>query len=150
VIVFWFLAYFLVHTRFYNKICFASCYFVISVVHTEPKANTNKTQTSRFMWFFKTRYVHGDSRLYIIEGMIQTLNSTRYNPSKPSVSLLHLVFLSNLLFLTLKIVLALTAHTSSTSCTIAFSLSPFIGEMRVLVATNKKQTTPNYYNKYSG
>ena len=80
--------------------------------------------------------------------MIQTLNSTRYNLSKPSVSLLHLVFLSNLLFLTLKIALTLTAHTSSTSCTLDFSLSPFIGEMRVLAATNIKQTTPNYYNKY--
>jgi len=88
--------------------------------------------------------------MYIIRGMIQTLNSTRYNPSKPSVSLLHLVFLSNLLFLTPKTALALTAHTSSTSCTLALFLSLFIGEMRVLAATNKKQATPNYYNKYGG
>jgi hypothetical protein len=65
------------------------------VVHTGPKANTNKTQTSRFTWFPKTGYVHGGSWLYINGGMIQTLNSTQYNPTKPSVSLLHL-FLSNL------------------------------------------------------
>jgi hypothetical protein len=65
------------------------------VVHTGPKANTNKTQTSRFTWFPKTGYVHGGSRLYINGGMIQTLNSTQYNPTKTSVSLLH-SFLSNL------------------------------------------------------
>ena len=46
----------------------------------------------------KPSTIHGDSRLYIIEGMIQTLNSTQYNPIKPSVSLLHSVFLSNLYF----------------------------------------------------
>jgi hypothetical protein len=64
-------------------------------VHTGPKANTNKTQTSRFTWFPKIGYVHGGSRLYIIGGMIQTLNSTQYNPTKLSVSLLH-SFLSNM------------------------------------------------------
>jgi hypothetical protein len=53
------------------------------VVHTGPKANTNKTQTSRFTWFPKTGYIHGGSRLYINGGMIQTLNSTQYNPQKP-------------------------------------------------------------------
>jgi hypothetical protein len=52
-------------------------------VHTGPKANTNKTQTSRFTWFPKTGYVHGGSRLYINGGMIQTLNSTQYNPQNP-------------------------------------------------------------------
>jgi hypothetical protein len=57
------------------------------VVHTGSKANTNKTQTSRFTWFPKTGYIHGGSRLYINGGMIQTLNSTQYNPTKPSVSL---------------------------------------------------------------
>jgi hypothetical protein len=46
------------------------------VVHTGLKANTNKTQISRFTWFLKTGYVHGGSRLYIIGGMIQTLYST--------------------------------------------------------------------------
>ena len=55
----------------------------VIVVHTGPKANTNKTQTSRFTWFPKTGYVHGGSKLYINGGMIQTLNSTQYNPQKP-------------------------------------------------------------------
>jgi hypothetical protein len=85
------------------------------VVHTGPKANTNKTQTSRFTWLPKTRYVHGGSRLYIIRGMIQTLNSTQYNPTKLSVSLLHSVFLSNLLFLTLTVALFSSAHLHSYS-----------------------------------
>jgi hypothetical protein len=53
------------------------------VVHTGPKANTNKTQTSRFTWFPKTGYIHGGNKLYINGGMIQTLNSTQYNPQKP-------------------------------------------------------------------
>jgi hypothetical protein len=53
------------------------------VVHTGPKANTKKTQTSRFTWFPKTGYIHGGSRLYINGGMIQTLNSTQYNLWKP-------------------------------------------------------------------
>jgi hypothetical protein len=83
----------------------------VSVVHTGPKANTNKTQTSRFTWFPKTGYVHGGSRLYINGGMIQTLNSTQYNPTKPSVSLLH-SFLSNLHFLP-----SLTVALSSSLCT---------------------------------
>jgi hypothetical protein len=77
------------------KWCEVSLLEEIHVVHTGPKANTNKTQTSRFTWFPKTGYVHGGSRLYINGGMIQTLNSTQYNPTKPSVSLLH-SFLSNL------------------------------------------------------
>ena len=81
--------------------------FIVVVVHTGPKANTNKTQTNRFTWFPKTGYVHGGSRLYINGGMIQTLNSTQYNPTKPSVSLLHSVFLSNLHFLTLTVALSL-------------------------------------------
>ena len=81
--------------------------------------------------------------------MIQTLNSTHYNPIKHSVSLLYSVFLSNLLLLPLKVAHTLTAHFLYI-CTLALSLSPFIREMRALVATNKKQTTPNYYNKYSG
>ena len=42
-----------------------------------------KSQTSKFTWFPKTGYVHGGSRLYINGGMIQTLNSTQYNPQKP-------------------------------------------------------------------
>ena len=84
------------------------------VVHTGPKANTNKkTQTSRFTWFPKTGYVHGGSRLYIIGGMIQTLNSTQYNPTKPSVSLLHSVFLSNLHSFTLTVALFSSAHLHS-------------------------------------
>ena len=70
--------------------------FKLFVVHTEPKTNTNKTQTNRFTWFFKIEYVHGDNRLYIIGRMIQTLNSTQYNPTKPSVLLLHSVFILNL------------------------------------------------------
>jgi hypothetical protein len=80
------------------------------VVHIGPKANINKTQRSSFTWFPKTGCVHGGSRLYIIRGMIQTLNSSQYNPTKPNVSLLHLVFLSNLLFFTLTVALALIAH----------------------------------------
>jgi len=76
----------------------------------DRKQTQIKTQTSRFTWFPKTGYVHGGSRLYIIGGMIQTLNSTQYNPTKPNVSLLHLVFLSNLLFFTLTVALALTAY----------------------------------------
>jgi len=56
---------------------------VETVVHTGPKANTKITQTSRFTWFPKTGYVHGGSRLYINGGMIQTLDSTQYNPQKP-------------------------------------------------------------------
>ena len=83
---------------------------VIYVVHTGPKANTNKTQTSRFTWFPKTGYVHGGNRLYIIGGIIQTLNSTQYNPTKPSVSLLHSVFLSNLHSFTLTVALFPSAH----------------------------------------
>lgn len=70
----------------------------VCVVHTGPKANTNKTQTSRFTWFPKTGYVHGGNRLYIIGGMIQTLNSTQYNPTKPSVSLTLGVSLKSTLF----------------------------------------------------
>jgi hypothetical protein len=62
----------------------------------DRKQTQIKHNTSRFTWFPKTGYVHGGSRLYIIGGMIQTLNSTKYNPTKPSVSLLHSVFLSNL------------------------------------------------------
>jgi len=97
---------------------------VSTVVHTGPKANTNKTQTSRFTWFPKTGYVHGDSRLYIIWGMIQTLNSTQYNPIKSSVSLLHSVFLSNLHFLTLPVALTLTAYFfyTYTHCTLYLHL----------------------------
>lgn len=68
------------------------------VVHTGPKANTNKTQTNRFTWFPKTGYVHEGNRLYIIGGMIQTLNSTQYNPTKPSVSLTLGVSLKSTLF----------------------------------------------------
>ena len=90
-------------------------------MHTGPKANTNKTQTSRFTWFPKTGYVHGGSKLYIIGEIIQTLNSTPVQPQNP-------VFHSNLLT-TLKV--ALTAHTSSLALfSIALSLSPFIGERR--------------------
>jgi hypothetical protein len=37
--------------------------------------------------------------------MIQTLNSTQYNPTKPSVSLLHSVFLSSLHSFTLTVAL---------------------------------------------
>ena len=95
----------------------------INVVHTGPKANTNKTQTSRFTWFPKTGYVHGGSRLYINGGMIQTLNSTQYNPTKPSVSLLHSVFLSNLHSFTLTVALFPSAHLH-THCTLS-SLSFF-------------------------
>ena len=36
------------------------------VVHTGPKANTNKTLTSRFTWFPLIGYVHGGNILYII------------------------------------------------------------------------------------
>lgn len=96
------------------------------VVHTGPKANTNKTQTSRFTWFPKTGYVHGGSRLYINGGMIQTLNSTQYNPTKPSVSLLHSVFLSNLHFLTLTVALSLLPlHTHCTLSSLSFFSSVF-------------------------
>jgi hypothetical protein len=45
------------------------------VVHTGPKANTNKTQTSRFTWFPKTGYVHRGSKLYIIGGMLYYLEN---------------------------------------------------------------------------
>ena len=76
--------------------------------------------------------------------MIQTLNSTQYNPTKPSVSLLHSVFLLNLLLFTLTVALALTTHLLS----LALSLSPFIGEMKALATINKYQTTAKYYNKY--
>jgi len=85
----------------------------LAVVHTGPKANTNKTQTSRFTWFPKTGYIHGGSRLYINGGMIQTLNSTQYNPTKPSVSLLHSVFLSSLHSFTLTVALFSSAHLHS-------------------------------------
>jgi len=56
--------------------------------------------------------------------MIQTLNSTQYKPTKPSVSLLHSVFLSNLHFLTLTIALTLTAHFlyTYTHCTLYLHL----------------------------
>jgi len=50
------------------------------IVHTGLKANTNKTQTKHkqadLRCSSKTGYVHGGNRLYIIGGMIQTLNST--------------------------------------------------------------------------
>ena len=97
-------------------------------MHTGPKANTNKTQTSRFTWFPKTGYVHGGSRLYINGGMIQTLNSTQYNPTKPSVSLFTRCFSQ------------IYTCTLSQSCTVFFSLhftthtalscTLFIGEWR--------------------
>ena len=94
---------------------------VHTVVHTGPKANTKKTQTSRFTWFPKTGYVHGGSRLYINGGMIQTLNSTQYNPTKPSVSLLHSVFLSNLHSFTLTVALSfLPLHTHCTLSSLSF------------------------------
>jgi len=88
----------------------------VSIVHPGPKANTNKTQTSRFTWFLKTGYIHGGSRLYIKGGIIQTLNSTQYNPTKPSVSLLH-SFLSNLHLHSLSQLhcLPLSAHTCTVS-----------------------------------
>jgi hypothetical protein len=99
----------------------------IVVVHTGPKANTNKTQTSRFTWFPKTGYVHGGNRLYIIEGMIQTLNSTQYNPTKPSVSLLHSVFLSNLHYFTLTVALSLLPlHTHCTLSSLSFFSSVYM------------------------
>jgi len=115
------------------------------VVHTGPKANTNKNTNKQIYVVPQIGYVHGGSRLYIIGGMIQTLNSTQYNPTKPSVSLLHSVFLSNLLFLTLTVALFSSAHLHSyIPCTLS-SLSPFIGERRALAATyvqpNKCQPT---------
>jgi len=52
----------------------------------------------------------------------------------------------SLLFFTLTVALALTAHLHS----LALSLSPFIGEMKALTTTNKYQPTANYHNKYCG
>jgi hypothetical protein len=58
--------------------------------------------------------------------MIQTLNSTQYNPTKPSVSLLHSVFLSNLHFLTLTVALSLLPlHTHCTLFSLSFHSSVF-------------------------
>jgi len=119
----------------------------------DRKQTQRKHKTSRFTWFPKTGYVHGGSRLYINGGMIQTLNSTQYNPTKPSVSLLHL-FLSNLHLHSLSQLhcLPLSAHT----CTVFLSLHTlalslcllsflFIQQRRVLAAThvqpNKCQPT---------
>jgi hypothetical protein len=89
----------------------------------DRKQTQIKHNTSRFTWFPKTGYVHGGSRLYIIGGMIQTFNSTQYNPTKPSVSLLHSVFLSNLHFLTLSQLHLHSLHTFSTLTHSA--ISPF-------------------------
>ncbi|XP_061955640.1 uncharacterized protein LOC133677578 [Populus nigra] len=82
----------------------------------------SKHKTSRFTWFPKTEYVHGDSRLYINGGMIQTLNSTQYNPQKTSVSLLH-SFLSNLHLHSLSQLHSphFSAHFLHTHCTLPLS-----------------------------
>jgi hypothetical protein len=114
---------------------------IIFVVHTGPKANTNKTQTSRFTWFPKTGYVHGGSKLYIIGGMIQTLNSTQYNPTKPSVSLLHSVFLSSLHSFTLTVALFSSAHLHS-HCTLSACTLSFLSSIYCLHEKGK--------HKYSG
>jgi hypothetical protein len=94
------------------------------------------------MWFLKTRYIHGDSRLYIIRGMIQTLNSTqpRYNPQTQCFTLILGVSLKSAL-----------SHFNSYTVFLyssALSLLLLIGEMRALTATNKYQTIANYHNKY--
>jgi len=94
------------------------------------------------MWFPKTRYIHGGSRLYIIRGMIQTLNSTQpqYNPQTQCFTLTFCVSLKS----------ALSHFNSYTVflCSSALSLSLFIGGMRALTSTNKYQTIANYHNKY--
>jgi len=79
-----------------------------------PLESLIKTQTNRFTWFPKTEYFHRGSRLYIIGGMIQILNPTQYNPSKPvfhsytrcfsqictfSLSQLHFLYSSHTCFL---------------------------------------------------
>lgn len=64
--------------------------------------------------------------MYINGGMIQTLNSTQYNPTKPSVSLLHSVFLSNLHSFTLTVALSLLPlHTHCTLSSLSFFSSVF-------------------------
>jgi len=94
----------------------------------DRKQTQIKTQTSRFTWFPKTGYVHGGSKLYIIGGMIQTLNSTPVQSQNPvfhsytrcfsqicsQLSKLHLL------------------HTPLHLHPLLLSLSPFIGEMRAL------------------
>lgn len=60
-----------------------------------------KIQTSRFMWFPKSSTSTKTSYCILLKKIIQTLNLTLIQSQKPSVSLLHLVFFSNMLFLSL-------------------------------------------------
>ena len=83
------------------------------VVHTGPKANTNKTQTSRFTWFPKIGYVHGGSRLYIIGGIIQTLQPNPNTIPEPSVSLNTRCFSQICIFFTLTVALTCTLFFSA-------------------------------------
>ena len=112
-------------------------------MHTGPKANTNKTQTSRFTWFPKIGYVHRGSRLYIIGGMIQTLNSTQYNPTKTQCFTLTLVSLKFALALTLTVALSssLSAHTctvSALSIPLSF-LSVYIRKESINIVAEKER-----------
>ena len=58
--------------------------------------------------------------MYIIERMIQILSWTQYNP-KTSVSLLHSMFLLNLLFLTLTVAFTLIEYLLTLSIDLTFS-----------------------------
>ena len=59
------------------ELAIASLWVLLCVL--DRKQTQIKHKQADFMWFPKTGYVHGGSRLYIIGGMIQTLNSTQPN-----------------------------------------------------------------------
>jgi hypothetical protein len=115
------------------------------IVHTGLKANTNKTQTSRFTLFPQNRVC--PRRQQIVYYWRNNTN-TQLNPVQSHKT--------QCFTLTLGVSLKY-AHFHSHSCTcthctlalfLALFLSPFLGEMKPLVATKKYQTTANYYNKY--
>ena len=98
-------------------------------MHTGPETNTNKTQTSRFTWFPKIGYVHGGSRLYIIGGIIQTLNSIPIQSQNPVFHSTLGVSLKSVFFFTLlHTLLSLALHFFF--CTLYCTL--FIREMEGL------------------
>jgi hypothetical protein len=120
-------------------------------VHTGPKTNTNKTQTSRFTWLPKTGYVHEGSRLYIIGGMIQTLNSTPVQPQEPVFNSYTRCFSQICSQLSKLNLLHTPLHLHSSF--IALSLPPFIGERKAQRRALKHATncgTNGVSTKHSG
>jgi len=88
------------------------------VVHTGSKANTNKTQTSRFYVVPQNQVCPQMQQIVYYWRNDTNTQLNPIQPTKPSVSLLHLVFLSNLHFLTLTVALAHFLY-SALTCTLS-------------------------------